>query len=147
MIALSYSQAGGFFRSYFGQECFQLLFQAADLDSKGIQSSRKFLDYPTVSNKFRMIDDDSAPTVVSWPESCDEINRLLGLIRSGGEAPRWAFRRLQPYLVSIRSRLIPSYQQKGLLQEVAPGLWEWLGGYDQVRGLVENGRDPETLVL
>ncbi len=126
---------------------FQLLFQAADLDSKEVQSSRKFLDYPTVANKFRMIDDDSAPAVVSWPESRDEINRLLGLIRSGGEAPRWAFRRLQPYIVSIRSRLIPSYQQKGLLQEVAPGLWEWLGGYDKVRGLVESGRDPETLVL
>lgn len=126
---------------------FQLLFQAADLDSKGIQSSRRSLDYPTVANKFRMIDDDPAPTVISWPGSRDEINHLLRLIRSGGEAPRWAFRRLQPYLVSIRSRLIPSYQRKGLLQEVAPGLWEWLGGYDQVRGLVESGRDPDTLVI
>jgi len=126
---------------------FQLLFQAADLDSKGIQSSRRLLDYPTVANKFRMIDDDSEPAVVSWHGSRDEINRLLGLIRSGGEAPRWTFRRLQPYLVSIRSRLIPSYQQRGLLQEVAPGLWEWLGGYDHVRGLVESGRDPETLVI
>lgn len=126
---------------------FQLLFQAADLDTKGIQPSRTSLDYPTVANKFRMIDDDSAPAVVSWPESRDEIHRLLGLIKSGGETPRWAFRGLQPYLVSIRSRLIPSYQQRGLLQEVAPGLWEWLGGYDQVRGLVESGRDPESLVL
>lgn len=126
---------------------FQLLFQAADLDANEIQSSRTLLNYPTVANKFRMIDDDSAPAVVPWPGSCDEIIRLLGLIRSGGEAPRWAFRRLQPYLVNIRSRLIPGYQRRGLLQEVAPGLWEWLGGYDRVRGLVESGRDPESLVL
>ncbi|MGH9426626.1 MAG: hypothetical protein ACRD2L_10050, partial [Terriglobia bacterium] len=64
-----------------------------------------------------------------------------------GEAPRWAFRRLQPYLVSIRSRLVPTYQRNGLLQEVAPGLWEWLGGYDPIRGLVEGSRDPDDLVI
>ena len=126
---------------------FQLLFQAADLDSKGIQTFRTSLDYPAVASNFRIIDDDSAPAIVSWPGARDEINRLMGFVRHGREAPRWVFRRLQPYLVSIRSRLIPSYQQRGLLQEVAPGLWEWLGGYDQVRGLVEGGRDPETLVI
>lgn len=129
------------------QSYFHRLFQAADLDSKRIQASRQALDFPEVAQKFRMIEDDSAPAVVRPDGHAKEVESLLALIRRQGEAPRWAFRRLQPYLVSIRSRLIPAYQRNGLLQAVAPGLWEWLGGYDPIRGLVEAGRDPEDLVV
>lgn len=129
------------------QSYFHRLFQAADLDSKRIQASRQALDFPEVAQKFRMIEDDSAPAVVRPDGHAKEVESLLALIRRQGEAPRWAFRRLQPYLVSIRSRLIPAYQRNGLLQAVAPGLWEWLGGYDPVRGLVAAARDPEDLVI
>lgn len=130
------------YRTYFLR-----LFQAADLDSKHIQSARQILDYPKVAQQFRMIEDDSAPVVVRSQGQSAEVDTLLGLIRRNGEAPRWAFRRLQPYLVSIRARLVPTYQRNGLLQEVAPGLWEWLGSYDPIRGLVEGARDPDDLVI
>lgn len=129
------------------QTYFYRLFQAADLDSKRIQASRQALDFPDVAQKFRVIEDDSAPAIAHPEGHAEEVERLLALIRRQGEAPRWAFRRLQPYLVSIRSRLVPAYQRNGLLQEVAPGLWEWLGGYDPVRGLVEAPRDPDDLVI
>lgn len=129
------------------QTYFLRLFQAADLDSKHIQSARQILDYPKVAQQFRMIEDDSVPAVIRLQGQSAEVDTVLGLIRRNSEAPRWAFRRLQPYLVSIRSRLVPTYQRNGLLQEVAPGLWEWLGGYDPIRGLVDGARDPDDLVI
>jgi CRISPR-associated endonuclease/helicase Cas3 len=129
------------------QTYFQRLFQVADLDSKHIQTLRQVFDFPGVAGKFKMIEDDSVPAVVRPERYTREVESLLVLIRQKGETPRWAFRRLQPYLVSLRSHLIPSYQNKGLLQELAPGLWEWLGGYDPVRGLVEGVRAPEDLVI
>jgi CRISPR-associated endonuclease/helicase Cas3 len=132
---------------YTYQTYFQRLFQVADLDSKHIQASRQMLDFPEVARKFKMIEDDSAPAVVRPEGHTREVERLLALIRRQGETPRWVFRRLQPFLVSLRSRLVQAYRQKGLLQEVAPGLWEWLGGYDPVRGVVETARDPEELVI
>jgi len=126
---------------------FERLFQVAELDKKRIQASREIFNFPEVARKFRMIEDDSAPAVVRPEGHREKVEGLLALIRRHGEAPRWAFRRLQPYLVGIRSRLIPVYERNGLLQEVAPGLWEWLGGYDPIRGLVETARDPEDLVI
>jgi len=56
-------------------------------------------------------------------------------------------RQLQPYLVSVRSRLVDSFQRDGLLQELVPGLWEWLGKYDLVRGITADNRKPEELVV
>ncbi len=126
---------------------FHRLFQSAPLDSKTIQDSRRRLDYPEVAGKFRMIEEDTAPAVVRPVKHREEVDRLLAIARHQGEPPRWAVRALQPYLVSIRSQLIPRYQAQGLLQEVLPGIWEWLGAYDAVRGLVEAPRDPDELVV
>lgn len=126
---------------------FERLFQAADLDSKRIQSCRRILDFPEVARRFRMIEDDSAPAVVRPPGHAPRVEHLLTTIREQAAAPRWVFRNLHPYLVSIRSRLLPVHQRNGLLREVVPGLYEWLGAYDPVRGLMEAGRDPEDLVI
>jgi len=76
-----------------------------------------------------------------------EVDGLLGAIRQREETPRWALRQLQPYLVNVRTRLLQAYYREGLLNEVTTGLWEWLGGYDLVRGLVVANRDPEELVI
>ena len=126
---------------------FHRLFQAADLDSKRIQEVRRTFDFPAVAQKFRMIEDDSVPAVVRPEGHAREVDRLLALIRGQEEVSRWVFRRLQPYLVSIRSRLLPDYEKNGLLREVVPGLYEWLGAYDRVRGLLEEERAREELVI
>ena len=36
---------------------------------------------------------------------------------------------------------------KGLLRQVAPGLWEWQGRYDSVRGLADAAIDPDLLTV
>jgi CRISPR-associated endonuclease/helicase Cas3 len=123
------------------------LFQVTETDAKKIQATRESLNYPSVAERFRMIDDDSTPVVVQLEAFRAEVDEVVSMIRRNGEVPRWAFRRLQPFLVNLRSRLISAYEAKGLVQEIAPGLWEWLGGYDPIRGLVEGSRDPDDLVI
>jgi CRISPR-associated endonuclease/helicase Cas3 len=133
------------------QEYFRLLYQAVETDTKGIQALRKTLNYPKVAEQFRMIDDDTVPVVVRYRGrngANDEIDRLLSYVQhQEGELPRWLMRRLQPYLVNVRIRLLAGYQKDGLLHELTPGLWEWLGGYDTVRGLTATNRDPAELVV
>lgn len=132
----------GTYETYFRQ-----LFQVATLDARGIQAMRERFDYPAVAEAFRMIDDDGVPAVVRPKPYRDEVDRLLALAERAVEPPRSIMRALQPYLVNLRSRAVARYQAGGLLREVRPGLWEWLGAYDSVRGLVEAPRDPEELVI
>jgi CRISPR-associated endonuclease/helicase Cas3 len=132
------------------QTYFERLYQGLDLDAKAIQGLRQALDYPEVAQRFRLIDDDTEAVVVPYKSQAgegQEIKGLLGMIREQNEIPRWAMRRLQPYLVNVRSRLIPEYHKEGFLYEIAPGLWEWLGGYDSLRGIVAANRDPAELVI
>ncbi len=130
---------------------FQSLYQNVEPDEKNIQSSRRNFDYRTVSEKFRMIQDDSVPVIVRYrgqDGSDDTPDRLISCIKNQEERlPRWLLQRLQPYLVNIRSHLIDGYHREGLIDELKPGLWEWLGKYDSRRGLIIANRDPEDLVL
>ena len=126
---------------------FERLYQAIDLDKKRIQCRREALDYPEVAQRFRLIEDDTAPIVVRPDNYRHEVDTLLSLLRRAEETPRWLLRRLQPYIVGARTRLIPDYHREGLLNEVAPGVWEWLGQYDAVRGLTVANRDPADLVI
>jgi CRISPR-associated endonuclease/helicase Cas3 len=126
---------------------FRSLFQAADLDAKGIQELRRAFDFPEVAARFRLIDDDSEPAIVGSGNWKEEVDRLLGMIQRRAITPLRAFRLLQPYVVNIRRSLIPTYQEDGLIQEFIPGLWKWLGGYDSVRGLMDKSRNPDTLVI
>jgi CRISPR-associated endonuclease/helicase Cas3 len=126
---------------------FERLYQAIDLDKKRIQDLRQALDYPEVAHRFRLIEDETAPIVVRPDNYRHEVDTLLSLLRRIEETPRWLLRRLQPYIVGARTRRIPEYYREGLLNEVAPGVWEWLGQYDAVRGLTVANRDPVDLVV
>jgi CRISPR-associated endonuclease/helicase Cas3 len=126
---------------------FERLYQAIDQDKKRIQDCRAALDYPEVAQRFRLIEDDTAPIVVRPDNYRHEVDTLLRLLRHAEETPRWLLRRLQPYIVGVRTRLIPTYHREGFLDEVAPGIWEWLGQYDSVRGLSLVNRDPAELVI
>ena len=126
---------------------FERLYQAIDLDKKRNPGLREALDYPEVAHRFRLIEDDTAPIVVRPDNYRHEVDTLLNLLRRAEETPRWLLRRLQPYIVGARTRLIPEYHREGLLSEVVPGVWEWLGQYDAVRGLTVANRDPADLVV
>jgi len=133
------------------REYFRAFYQVVEKDAKEIQSFRERLDFPGVAERFHMIDDDSASVVVRYrgiEDSDDTVDRLISYVQhQEGKVPRWLLRQLQPYLVNVRSRLVDSFQRDGLLQELVPGLWEWLGKYDLVRGITVDNRKPEELVV
>lgn len=126
---------------------FRRLSQAVDLDRKEIQAARANWDYPRVAEDFQLIDDDSLPMVVPY-EGQAEVSGLLESVRQSRGEARGLFRRLQPYVVNGRRRAVAKYVAQGLAGEVVPGLYEWWGRYDELRGVVEEpGLTPEELVI
>jgi CRISPR-associated endonuclease/helicase Cas3 len=131
------------------RQYFERLYGAVNLDAEGIQERRERFDYPEVAKRFRLIEDETVPVVVRYaPRGRDvsEVTALLEEVRLSTGIARQVLRRLQPYMVNLHSRLIAGYQAKGLVSEIAPGLWEWRGDYDPVRGVGTDGIAPEGLV-
>jgi len=124
---------------------FRDLFSTVDLDREGIQKLRARLDYPEVAKRFRMIEDTDSVVVQFGSENeRRRILRLVAKLRSGAPESRLLMRRLQPYVVSVRSRESDEFRRMGLVNEIRPGVNEWLGGYDDVRGLAVDG--PSLIV-
>lgn len=125
---------------------FQRLFDTLNIDRESIQKLRSRLNYPEVARNFRMIDDDTESVVVAYgsAQQRHEVDGLLNRLRYGPPNARFALRRLQPYVVSLRKR--QAQRDHDLIEPIVPGVGRWLGDYDQVRGLV--GRlDPDMLVV
>lgn len=134
---------------------FSILYQRTELDIHDIQALRRQLRFATVAHRFRMIPEETVPVVVRYegPTGARHLERLEALrseAARSGTPGRWFWRRLQPYLVQVPRHLLTRYQAEGLVGEflpgVVPGLWEWRGRYDQVRGLVEGAPDPSDWV-
>jgi CRISPR-associated endonuclease/helicase Cas3 len=127
---------------------FEELYRAVELDQAGIQKRRMALDYPAVAERFRLIEDEGMPVIVNYRPAEREIRHLVRLISAERAAPRWVFRRLQPFVVNLRRQVIEKSQWEGLIDEIVPGLWLWSGKYDNIRGLEpESFRDPESLIV
>jgi hypothetical protein len=41
---------------------------------------------------------------------------------------------------------VPSLEERGLLAPVTPGVWQWTGDYDNVRGIGADQADPESFI-
>ncbi|MFQ6099393.1 MAG: hypothetical protein ACE5O2_16795, partial [Armatimonadota bacterium] len=126
------------------------LFQSVETDRESIQRSREALHYPEVARRFRMIDDQTETVAITTYGSEEErsvVRRLLDRLHQGAPDARVIHRRLHPYLVSLRRREAEQFKRSGLIAEVMPGLGEWLGNYDAVRGLVARDMDPDSLVV
>jgi CRISPR-associated endonuclease/helicase Cas3 len=121
---------------------FRRLLMTLPVDREKIQEYRRRLDYPKVAALFRMIDDHTEAVVVPYgsPEEQRRTRNVLERLRRGTPGGRGLTRLLQPYLVPVRTHAANNYRSKGLIKEVAPGIGEWLGEYDRVRGLVAD--DP-----
>jgi CRISPR-associated endonuclease/helicase Cas3 len=90
------------------------LYGARDLDAKGIQTLRKELDFRTVAQCYRIVEDGwSAPLVVPWKGAVEAIDRL----RFGGPS-RESFRALQRLTVNVRADLRGEWLAQGDVEEV-----------------------------
>jgi CRISPR-associated endonuclease/helicase Cas3 len=119
-----------------------------ELDRKQIQAAREEFNYEKVAERYRMIEDEGVPVVVrpKWGNHPTRVGEFLARLEGPGERPMWAFRNLQPYTVNLRRWVLDRCKRNGLVREVRSGVWEWLGKYDRVRGLVEGPLPPEELV-
>jgi CRISPR-associated endonuclease/helicase Cas3 len=128
------------FRPYFGN-----LYQGINTDKEKIQEVRIHLDYPETAKRFKLIPDDTQPVVIEYD---DRARKLLREIQHLGLRSRH-HRALQPYLVNLREREFK--QAAEVRREIAPGIWVWDGGYDEVRGISLGGaaivRDPFDLIV
>ncbi|AFY93139.1 CRISPR-associated helicase/endonuclease Cas3 [Chamaesiphon minutus] len=128
------------FRPYFGH-----LYQGTNTDKYKVQEARERFDYPETAQRFKLIPDDTQPVVIEYDETA---RKLIRQIERQGLKSRH-HRALQPYLVNLRDREFK--QGLEVRREIAPGIWVWEGGYDEVRGISLGGsaivRDPYDLIV
>lgn len=112
---------------------FRTYYSKLNLDEQNIQPLRNSLRFAEVGRRFRMIADDTVSVMVKY----DDVARaLMDELRSVRKMNRDVIRRVQPYLVAVRSRTADEYRRKGRIETLEPsGLQLWHGTYDRVRGV------------
>lgn len=132
------------------QTYFQRLYQSIDSSmGESIQKSRQSLEFASVAEQFKLIKDDSVSLIVRYTagEHIKIVDQLLSELNTQWGSTKAILRRLQPYMVNVRRFYISEYQRQGLIRELMPGLYEWLGQYDNLTGLISKTIAPEDLVL
>lgn len=134
------------------REYFRLLYQSIDTDAAGVQALRRDLNYPEVARKFRMIPDDTESVVVHYAPRAAQVLRLIDELRDQPERIRETMRRLQPFLVNLRSTEAGRCRKQGLIMDFPEHLSglrvsEWGGSYHPVYGLLAEDMESEVLIL
>ncbi|HLW00259.1 MAG TPA: CRISPR-associated helicase Cas3' [Ktedonobacterales bacterium] len=128
---------------------FARYYRQVDRDEPHIQEARRRLDYPAVAERFHLIGDDTTSVIVHYdaPDSPGAVAHLLHTLQSQPAHARECLRRLQPYIVGLRPHELTQAQKRGLATEVIPGLWEWCGNYDHLRGIMlDSAYEPDHLI-
>ena len=132
-------------------EYFRQLFQVSDTDAKKVQPARERMDYPEVARCFRMIDDDTVGAVITnYGPAADRqrVRELIHSLRAGSPESRALLRSLQPWLVQIFRNQAAALARAGLLAEIMPGLYQWMGDYHPVTGIGGiKSVDPDQLIV
>ena len=122
-----------------------------DTDVKGIQESRRRLDFPQVAHDFRLIEDETMAVVVRYgsPERNADVEELWQAVESRRGNVRLILQALQPNLVSLYDRQARKYVQEGWIQPSSTlerfGLW--LGDYHPILGLSTRELSADQLII
>jgi len=126
------------YRTYFSR-----LYQDVDTSSNQVQNHRKRMDYPAVEAEFKMIPEERIPVFVRYTEEADSVASRVA--RAGLSSTLW--RRIQPFLVNVYRNKVEILIRECLIGELAPGLYQWLGTYDDVCGIGRAEIDLSSLVF
>jgi len=137
------AQSHEYFRRLFG-------ILGRQTDREGVQGLREAFDFPGVNSAFKMIEQETESAVITQygagPQR-REVRRWLEELRAGTPRSAFVLRRLQPYLVPVARYTAERDRASGLIEPILPGVGEWLGGYDEVRGIQADQLGPESLVV
>jgi CRISPR-associated endonuclease/helicase Cas3 len=136
------------------EDYFRLLYQLTDCDQRKIQPLREAFDYPEVAQRGHLIKTDTVAVVVPDAPGGDvpgleTLPRMLDRIKTqaaagyGISAQDW--RKLQPHVINLWP--YEAARHAGELEEIAPGVTVWHGGYDALEGIRLDGPAVEDLVV
>lgn len=129
-------------------EYFRCFYQMVDKGDKTIQEIRKNFDYPKVAERFKMIEDSTIPVIVDYRGLSGEKGMIDGILEGWGyKSPRALLRLLQPFMVNIYQKQVANFIREGLMKEIHPGLFRWLGSYNKKRGIIFENINPDDLVF
>jgi CRISPR-associated endonuclease/helicase Cas3 len=126
-------------------EYFKMLFRDINLDKREIQSYRRDLNYPSVAEKYKLIE-DTLPVVITTYDNNEGERRLQKHLIAPS---RETWRKLMPFVVNIRYHDLKKEDIKQCVEEISPGLYKWIGVYDDKthRGIRDILHDPADLVI
>jgi CRISPR-associated endonuclease/helicase Cas3 len=131
------------FARYFTQ-----LFSYADPDAKDIQALREGFNFRTVAREAKVISDDTQAVIVPYGAGPG----IVEAIRNKGRDKfgKHDLRKLQRYIVNLRTRDFQLLQGLGQIKELFPN-WEMYvlaeGFYDERFGVILNQRSEEDFIL
>jgi len=81
-------------------------------------------EFRSAADKFRLVDDDDQATVVVpyTSKAAASVEPLVAQL-SQGTTDRWLLRKLQRYTVTVRRKLVTTWQARGDVRELVPGLY------------------------
>ncbi len=98
-----------------------------------IEKARVGFKFKTVAEKFKLIDDDTVPVIVSYKPG--KVQSLLERLKFAPENSRNIIRKLQPYIVNLYRW--EANRCGALMSEIIPGLFLWEGQYHPRLGLIK----------
>lgn len=110
-----------------------------DAQRGGVQSARSLLEFETVANTFRMIDQDTVPVVI---ETYPEVD-VAALIAEWETRPKGWHRRISPFVVNLYSK---DAENRPDIRVHPSGARIYSGPYDLLLGLSRENPDPSDLV-
>ena len=118
---------------------FATLYKDANLDKKDINELRKSFKFREVSRQFKIIPDDTVNVIIENNDIVDQLPVNLNVIKDKEFISREEWRKLQPYLISIRKYKVNDLLKEGMLYELLEEVYVWTGKYDTKEGIILDG--------
>jgi len=101
---------------------FRQLYDISETDRRRVQQFRAQLSFVETARAYQLIDDTRTPVLVRY-RADTERDRLIDKIKATNQVMRSDWRRLQPYIVSLRERRLKEAVALGVCRVIADGLY------------------------
>ncbi|MFW5988421.1 MAG: CRISPR-associated helicase Cas3' [bacterium] len=114
---------------------FNTLYSDVNLDKSNIQELRESFSFREVDYKFKLIPDDTVNVIIENFRLVDKLPVDLNLIKKKEFISRDEWRKLQPFIVSLRKYKVNDLLKEGLINELIEDVYVWTGKYDKNEGI------------